>query len=73
MAFKDKSLKEKVFSVLAFVWHRIVPLLLVLGFFVGVFFNLWKVQELNVFIAAAISTVLAAVGVFFMGLMIKAW
>jgi hypothetical protein len=55
MAWKDKTPKDKVLSILAFVWMRIVPIILVLVFFVGVCFNLWKVQGLPLLVAIGIS------------------
>ena len=67
MAWKDKTQKEKIYSVLAFIWMRIVPILLVLVFFVGVCFNLWKVQELPLWLSIVISTGGAGLGVLALG------
>lgn len=46
---------KKFLKILAFIWMKIVPFLLVLFFFVGVFFGLWKSAEWDPFIAALVS------------------
>ena len=71
MSWKDKTPKEKFFSILAFVWMRIVPILLIMGFFVGVCFNLWKVQGLPLAAAIVISVAGAIVTVIGMGKLIN--
>lgn len=64
---------KKFLNVLAFIGMKIVPILLVLGFFVGVFFNLWKIQEMNPYAAAGLCTVGAGITTFIFGRLIKLW
>lgn len=71
MTWKNKSLKEKVLSILSFIWHRVVVFLVIIFFFVGVFFNLWKVQELSFVLSLIISLAGAGLGVFAMGKLLK--
>ena len=73
MAWKDKTSKEKFYSVLAFLWMKITPILLVLVFFVGVCFNLWKVQELPLWLSIVISIGGAGLAVVLLGKLIKLW
>ena len=65
-------MKDVIMRIL-FLAMKIIPIILVLTFFVGVFFNLWKVQGINPMFAGCISV--AACGLFGYGFgkLIKLW
>jgi len=73
MAWKDKSIKERLLNTLAYFWANIIPLLIVISFFVGVCFNLWKVQGVSLILSVIISIVLGALTAFGLGKLLKKW
>ena len=70
---QKKSPKEIALTILYFIWGRILPMVLPIGFMVGVFFNLWKMQGLNPWLAGGICTAACGVLVYFWGKLLKFW
>ena len=67
------KLKEKILWILAFIWTNIIPLLLVVGFCIGVFFNLAYVQNLSTLLSLII-TIVGGFGLIFgFGKLLKKW
>jgi hypothetical protein len=66
-------MKNKILNFLYFGWGRVLPILLVLTFFVGVFFNLWKIMLLPLWTAILISVVACGLTTFGFGKLIKLW
>ncbi len=66
-------MKEKILWVLAFIWTNIIPLLLCVAFSVGVFFNLWKVQELPMWLSLLITIVGGSGLIYGFGKLLKKW
>lgn len=67
------NLKNKLLWILAFIWTNIIPLLLVIGFCVGVFFNLMYVQEFSLFVSLLI-TIVGGCGLLFgFGKLLQKW
>lgn len=62
-----------ILKILSFLWNEVFPISLVLLFFVGVFYNLWKVQELNVYLSGGISIGLVIIAVIAFGKLLKFW
>ncbi len=67
------NFKDKLLSILFFIWNNIIPLLLVLAFNIGIFFNLWKVQQLPIWLAASITITSTAILVYSFGKLLKKW
>jgi len=65
--------KEILFKILYAIWGRILPMLLVLGFFIGVFFNLWKIMNLPLVWAIIISVLGFGLIGFGFGKLLKLW
>jgi hypothetical protein len=64
---------KKFKDVLYTAWSRVLPLLLILGFCVGVFFNLWKIHGIGVFASGVLCVLLlGGIGLGFTKLM-KWW
>jgi hypothetical protein len=67
------NLKDKFLWILAFIWTNILPLLLVVGFCIGVFFNLAYVQNLS-FALSLIITIVGGAGLIFgFGKLLQKW
>lgn len=67
------NLKDKFLWILAFVWTNIIPLLLVIGFSIGIFFNLWKVQMLSPWLSGVITLVLGGGIMYGFGKLLRKW
>jgi hypothetical protein len=64
---------ERNLWVLAFIWTNIIPLLVCITFCVGVFFNLWKVQELPIWLSLLITIVGGSGIVYGFGKLLRKW
>jgi len=67
------NFKDKLLSILFFIWNNIIPLLLVLAFNIGIFFNLWDVQQLPIWLAASITILTTSFIIFAFGKLLKKW
>mgnify|MGYP006935496537 FL=1 len=67
------KLKDRLLWVLSFIWMRLLPILVVCGFFVGVHFNLWKEQELPFGLALFISVSTGSIVLYGFGKLLKFW
>lgn len=65
--------KDKILWILAFISQKIIPILLVAFFGVGVFFNLWKVQQFSITLSVLISLGIFSVCLYGLGKLIKLW
>jgi hypothetical protein len=68
-----QNIKQILFKLFYVIWGRILPLLLVLGLFIGIFFNLWKIQNIPLVWAIIISLVGFALIGFGFGKLLKLW
>lgn len=66
-------MKDRILGILAFLWMRLLPILLVCGFFVGVHFFLWKDQGLTFGLSLLISVLLGGATLYGFGKLIKLW
>ena len=67
------KLKDRLLWVLSFIWMRLLPILVVCGFFVGVHLNLWKEQELPFGLALFISVSTGSIVLYGFGKLLKFW
>jgi hypothetical protein len=67
------NIKQLLFKALYVIWGRILPMLLVLGFFIGVFFNLWKIQNIPLVWSIIITFVVLGLVGFGFGKLLKLW
>ena len=67
------NIKQLLFKTLYVIWGRILPMLLVLGFFIGVFFNLWKIQNIPLVWSIIITFVALGLVGFGFGKLLKLW
>jgi hypothetical protein len=65
--------KNKLLLILSFLWMRLLPILLVCGFFVGVHFNLWKELELSFGLALFITVSTGSIALYGFGKLLKFW
>jgi hypothetical protein len=65
-------MKDVIMRIL-FLAMKIIPIILVLTFFVGVFFNLWKVQGIHPILAGCISVTTCVLIGYGFGKLIKLW
>jgi hypothetical protein len=68
-----KSFFEKVLSFLYNVTIKVLPILLLLSFMVGVVFNLVNVQMLSIGLSLGICIPFTIVAVYFYGKYLKLW
>ena len=68
-----QNIKEILYKVLYVIWGRILQLLLVLGFFIAILFNLWKIQNIPLVWSIIISLVGFALVGFGFGKLLKLW
>ena len=68
-----QNIKEILYKVLYVIWGRILPLLLVLGFFTAILFNLWKIQNIPLVWSIIISLVGFLLVGFGFGKLLKLW
>jgi len=66
-------MKDNILRILAFIWTKIVPILLMMAFSVGILFNLWKVCNLPFTLALIITIVGGGLIGFGLGKLIKLW
>jgi hypothetical protein len=66
-------MKNLILKILAFIWFNILPLLLVIAFNIGIFFNLWKEQMLPIWLSASITLLTTAFLIFAFGKLLKKW
>ncbi len=66
-------MKDKILGILYFLWGKLLPILLVTFFFVGVFFNLWKIQNIPLGWSIVISIVCCVITGLGFGKLIKLW
>ena len=69
----SNKIKEILFKILYTLWGRVLPMLLVIGFFIGIFFNLWKIMNLPVGWAIIISILSLGLVGFGFGKLLKLW
>jgi|688.fasta_scaffold796715_1 hypothetical protein len=67
------NLKDKILWVCFYLLNTVLPIFLALTFSVGIFFNLWKVQELSFGLSLIISIVVGGGITFGFGKLIKLW
>ena len=67
------NFKNTILWILFFIWTNIIPLLLVIGFCIGVFFNLAYVQNLSLTLSLIITIVGGAGLIFGFGKLLKKW
>jgi hypothetical protein len=67
------NFKYTLIRILYFIWNTILPLLVVLAFNVGIFFNLWKVQMLPIWLSATITILTTSFIIFAFGKLLKKW
>ena len=67
------NIKQLLFKALYVIWGIILPMLLVLGFFIGVFFNLWKIQNIPLVWSIIITFVALGLVGFGFGKLLKLW
>ena len=66
-------MRDKILWILAFIWTSLVPLMLVISFSIGVLFNLWKVQNLPLWLSSTITFVVGSALIYGFGKLIKKW
>lgn len=66
-------MKNLILKILAFIWFNILPLLLVIAFNIGIFFNLWKEQMLPIWLSVSITLLTTAFIIFAFGKLLKKW
>lgn len=71
MTLDKKAIKNTLLNILLFIWQKVTIFVVVIAFFVGVFFNLWKIQELSIALSLIISLAGAGVSIFAFGKLIK--
>lgn len=67
------NLKDKLLWILTFIWTNIIPLLLVIIFNIGIFFNLYEVQMLPIWLCVTITAVLNAIVIYSFGKLLNKW
>lgn len=58
---------------LTFFWQKLIPIILVLGFSIGVFFHLWDVQKIPMMWSLITTLFTSAILVYILGKIIKLW
>jgi hypothetical protein len=66
-------MKDKILWILAFIWTNLVPLLLVIAFSIGILFNLWKVQNLPLWLASTLTFIVGTGLTYGLGKLLKRW
>lgn len=66
-------MRDKILWVLAFIWTNLVPLLLVIAFSIGILFNLWKVQNLPLWLASTFTFIIGTGLTYGLGKLLKKW
>ena len=66
-------MKDKILWVLAFIWTNLVPLLLVIAFSIGILFNLWKVQNLPLWLSSTFTFIIGTGLTYGLGKLLKKW
>ena len=67
------NFKYTLIRILYFIWNTILPLLVVLAFNVGIFFNLWKEQSLPIWLSFIITITLTVGITYGFGKLLKKW
>jgi hypothetical protein len=62
-----------IIKFLAFFWQKLIPIILVLGFSIGVFFHLWDVQKIPMIWSVLTTVLTGAMLVYILGKIIKLW
>lgn len=65
------SFKKKLLLGLNLVWSKIIPVLLVIGFYIGVFFAFWDILGWSLAVSIIVTVILCAISVFTFGKLIK--
>lgn len=66
-------MKDRILQILAFIWLNVVPLILVIGFNIGILFNLWKVQGLSLTLSIIIVSITTPLLTWLYGKVLKKW
>lgn len=59
--------------ILAFLWQKVIPILLVVAFSIGVFFHLWDVQKIPMIWSITTTVFVGLVIAYVFGKIIKLW
>ena len=59
--------------ILAFLWQKVVPVLLMVAFSIGVFYHLWDVQKIPMVWSFLITGVVGSIITYAFGKIIKTW